>query len=69
MSVVLYEAQPPAAQPVRRPMALHGAKVSQGSRGDWNATIWVRSESEAVEIATLINQHLGRKPRAEAAAP
>jgi hypothetical protein len=66
MSVVLYEAQPPAAQPVRRPMALHGAKVAQGTRGDWSTVIWVRTEAEAVEIATLINAHLGRKPRAEA---
>jgi hypothetical protein len=62
MSVVHFDA--PDAQPVRRPMALHGAKVSQGSRGDWNATVWLRTESEAVELAALINAHLGRKPRA-----
>jgi hypothetical protein len=68
MSGVSSEAQP-AEQPVRRPMALHGAKVSQGSRGDWNATVWVRSESEAVELARWINERLGRKPRAEAVEP
>jgi len=66
------DAQPATAlAPARtyRPMALHGAKVSQGSRGDWNATIWVRTEAEAIEIAAMINEKIGRKPRAEVVEP
>jgi hypothetical protein len=51
-----------------RPLALRGAKVSPGSRGDFSVTVWLRSEAEAVEVAALLNERLDRKPR-EAAAP
>jgi hypothetical protein len=68
MSDVFDDAQS-EEKPVRRPLALRGAKVTPGSRGDWSTVIWLRTEAEAVEIATLINAHLGRKPRAEAETP
>jgi hypothetical protein len=59
----------PDAKPVRRPLALRGAKVREGDRGDWSVLIWLRSEAEAVEIATLINDRLRRKPEAEVSEP
>jgi hypothetical protein len=63
VSAVFDDAQPPAAQPVRRPMALRGAKVREGDRGDWSVVVWFRNEAEAVEIATMLNERLGRKPQ------
>jgi hypothetical protein len=57
------------AQPVRRPMALRGAKVREGDRGDFSVLVWLRTEAEAIEIASLLNERLGRKPEAEADAP
>jgi hypothetical protein len=68
MSAVFDDAQP-EEKPVRRPLALRGARVAPGSRGDWSCLVWVRSEAEAIEVAGLINEHVGRKLRAEPDAP
>jgi hypothetical protein len=68
MSAVFDDAQP-AAQPVRRPLELRGAKVRAGDRGDFSVLIWFRSEAEAIEVASMLNERLGRKPQAEAVEP
>ena len=63
------DAQPAAQQGVRRPLALRGAKVREGDRGDSSVLVWLRSEAEAIEVASMINERLGRKPQAEDGAP
>jgi hypothetical protein len=54
--MISYDAPPEGRRP-----PLREAKVRQGNRGDWSVAIWVRSEAEAIEVAQLINERLGRK--------
>jgi hypothetical protein len=44
------------------------AKVREGTRGDYNVSIWLPTLAEAQAIATMVNERL-RQREAEDAAP
>jgi hypothetical protein len=54
----------PAEGARRSPLRLSGATVREGHLGDWSVLVWTRSEAEAVELAAMLNERLGRKPEA-----